>query len=390
MSAAMRILVVVQRYGTEVVGGSESHARIVAERLARTHDVEVATTTAVDHWTWGGHYATGTTKLNGVRVHRFAVVGGRDERYKEIERTVLFEEHTLEDEYRWLRAQGPHTPELLEFLHRQGAGFEAVLFYTYIYEPTALGLPLVPERAALVSTAHDELPLRLAPYRALFQLPRAFGALTPEELALIRREFKNDHIPAEILGIGLDPPPAPDGQAFLSRRDLRHPIVLYVGQVTEAKAVDELLAMWSGYTNSLGEGTLVLAGNVLMDIPRRDDVVVLGRVSEAEKWAALAAADALVLPSHLESLGIVLLEAWQVGTPVLVPAWNAVTAGQVARAGGGLAYATREAFPDALGTLLADGKRRGEAGRAWVERECAWDAFDARVQSLVQMAAFIA
>jgi glycosyltransferase involved in cell wall biosynthesis len=386
----VRILVVAQRYGAEVVGGSESHARIVAERLARTHQVEVATTTALDHWTWGGHYATGTTALNGVAVHRFAVVGGRDERYKEIERKVLFEEHSLEDEYRWLRAQGPHAPELLEFVHRQGAGFQAVLFYTYIYEPTALGLPLVPERAALVSTAHDELPLRLAPYRALFQLPRALGALTPEELALIRREFRNEHIPAEIIGIGLDPPPAADGEAFRKRRDLRHPIVLYVGQVTEAKAVDELLAMWTAYVDALGEGTLVLAGNVLMDVPHRDDVVVLGRVSEAVKWAALRSADVLVLPSHLESLGIVLLEAWQVGTPVLVPAWNAVTAGQVERAGGGLAYASREAFPDALGAVLADAKRLGGSGRAWVERECAWPAFDRRVEHLVQMAAFLA
>jgi glycosyltransferase involved in cell wall biosynthesis len=384
----VRILVVVQRYGTEVVGGSESHARVVAERLARAHDVEVATTTALDHWTWGGHYATGATRLNGVTVHRFAVVGGRDGRYKEIEHRVLFEEHALEDEYRWLRAQGPHAPELLEFVHRQGAGFQAVLFYTYIYEPTALGLPLVPERSALISTAHDELPLRLAPYRALFQLPRAFGALTPEELALIRREFRNDHIPAEIIGIGLDAPPAPSGEAFRARRGVRRPIVLYVGQVTEAKAVDELLAMWSAYRAAKGEGTLVLAGNVLMDLPRREDVVALGRVSDAEKWAALAAADALILPSHLESLGIVLLEAWQVGTPVLVPAWNAVTAGQVARAGGGATYATRDAFAEALGTVLADGERLGASGRAWVERECAWDAFDARVTDLVQMAAF--
>ncbi len=386
----MRILIVVQRYGAEVVGGSESHARVVAERLARTHEVEVATTTALDHWTWGGRYSTGTSLLNGVRVHRFAVVGGRDERYKEIERTVLFEEHSLADEHRWLRAQGPHAPELLDHIHREGAGYNAILFYTYIYEPTALGLPLVPERSALVSTAHDELPLRLAPYRALFQLPRAFGALTPEELALIRREFHNEHIPAEILGIGLDAPPAHDAEAFRSRRGLRGPLVLYVGQVTEAKAVDELLAMWSTYRAAKGEGTLVLAGNVLMEVPRRDDVVVLGRVSDAEKWSALAAADALVLPSHLESLGIVLLEAWRVGTPVLVPAWNAVTAGQVERAGGGRTYATRDAFPDALGAVLADGAERGEAGRAWVERECGWDAFDARLQRLVQMTAFLA
>ena len=42
------------------------------------------------------------------------------------------------------------------------------------------------------------------------------------------------------------------------------------------------------------------------------NVRVLGRVSDAEKWAALRAADALVLPSRLESLGIVLLEAFTI------------------------------------------------------------------------------
>ena len=382
-----RILIVVQRYGREVVGGSEAHARLVAERLSRTNEVEVATTTALDFWTWANHYPSGETVVDGVRVRRFPVVGGRDPRYKEIERHVLFDEHTLDDEWGWLRAQGPHAPGLLEFVHREGLGYQVVLFYTYIYEPTAVGLPLIPERSALISTAHDELPLRLAPYRALFQLPRAFGALTPEELALIRREFHNDHIPAEILGIALAPPPALDGAAFRDRHGLRGPVVLYLGQVSAAKGVDELLAMWSAF-RAHGAGTLVLAGNVQTQIAPRDDVRVLGRVSDVEKWSALAAADALVLPSHLESLGIVLLEAWQAGTPVIVPAWNAVTAGQVARAGGGVTYATTDAFPAALAGLLAEGRARGDAGREWVSRECAPDAFDARLARLVDMAAF--
>jgi glycosyltransferase involved in cell wall biosynthesis len=382
-----RILIVVQRYGRDVVGGSEAHARLVARRLATTNEVEVATTTALDFWTWANHYASGTSRDDGVVVRRFSIAGGRDPYYKQIERRVLFEQHALEDEWTWLRAQGPHSPELLEFVHREGQGYQAVLFYTYIYEPTAIGLPLIPERSALISTAHDELPLRLAPYRALFQLPRAFGALTPEELALIRRAFHNDHIPAEILGIALDPPPPHDASAFRDRHGLRGPVVLYLGQVSAAKGVDELLAMWSAHRAG-GSGTLVVAGNVQLKIPRRDDVLVLGRVNEAEKWSALAAADALVLPSHLESLGIVLLEAWQAGTPVLVPAWNAVTAGQVARAGGGGSYATEEAFPAALGALLAEGRVRGEAGREWVARECAPEAFDARLARLVDMAAF--
>lgn len=384
----MRILLVAQRYGAEVVGGSESHARTVAERLARRHEVTVATTTALDYWTWAPHYVAGASDLNGVRVLRFPVAAGRDPRYKEIERHVLFEEHTLADEYAWLRAQGPHAPRLLDFVHREGHGFQAILFYTYIYEPTALGLPLVPERAALVSTAHDELPLRLAPYRPLFQLPRALGALTPEELALVRREFRNDQVPAEIIGLGLDSPPTADAAAFRSRHGLSGRLVVYVGQVTQAKGVDELLAMWSAYRAAGGDGTLVLLGNVFMELPARDDVVALGRVSEGEKWAALAAADALVLPSHLESLGIVLLEAWQVATPVLVPAWNAVTAGQTGRSGGGATYAGRDAFGAALASLLEDGRARGEAGRAWVERECAWPAFDARLDRLLEMTKF--
>jgi len=48
----MKLLTVVQRYGDEVVGGSEGHARVMTERLALRHDVEVATTTALDYWTW--------------------------------------------------------------------------------------------------------------------------------------------------------------------------------------------------------------------------------------------------------------------------------------------------------------------------------------------------
>ena len=46
------ILIVVQRFGDEVLGGSEGHARVVASRLARSHRVEIATTTAADYWTW--------------------------------------------------------------------------------------------------------------------------------------------------------------------------------------------------------------------------------------------------------------------------------------------------------------------------------------------------
>jgi glycosyltransferase involved in cell wall biosynthesis len=305
----VRILVVVQRYGAEVVGGSESHARVVAQRLAMVNEVEVATTNAIDYWSWAPHFPVGESMDGPVRVRRFAVTGMRCPTFKEAERHVLFESHTRADEEAWLAIQGPHTPDLLEFLRREGKSYDAILFYTYIYEPTAAGLPIVPERAALISTAHDEEPLRLVPYRALFQLPRAFGFLTPEERDLVHSRFRNEHIPSEVLGIGLDAPPWHDPEPFRERYAPRGPLVLYLGQVSEGKAVDELIADWARHRDSGGAGTLVLAGTARMPIPERDDLVSLGRVSDEDKYALLEAADVLVLPSHLESLGIVLLEA---------------------------------------------------------------------------------
>ncbi|HYR95070.1 MAG TPA: glycosyltransferase family 4 protein [Methylomirabilota bacterium] len=372
-----------QRYGDEVLGGSEGHARTTAVRLARRHTVEIATTTALDFWTWANHFPAGTTAIDGITVRRFPVARGRSPQFKDIEQRLMTQPHTLEEEQGWLAAQGPHVPELLDFLHGHGREYDAVLFYTYIYEPTAAGLPIVPERAALISTAHDEAPIRLAPYQALFQLPRAFGFLTPEERDLVHGRFNNEHIPHQLLGIGMDPPPDGDS-AFTMTGD--RPWVLYLGQVSEGKGVDDLLTSWTAYRGNGGNGTLVLAGTPKMDIPKRDDVVALGRVSDAAKWGILAAADALVLPSRFESLGIVLLEAWQAGTPVLVPATNAVTSGQVGRSRGGLTY-DAETFDAALAALLADGPAIGARGQAWVREECSWDAFDERLERLVALAA---
>ncbi|TMF22158.1 MAG: glycosyltransferase family 4 protein [Chloroflexi bacterium] len=382
----MKILIVVQRYGAEVIGGSESHARVVAHRLAKLNHVEVATTTALDFWSWAPHFPPGESRDGAIRVRRFPVAAGRGPAFKELERHLIFEPHTLDEERAWLMTQGPHVPALLEFLHREGKAYDAVLFYTYIYEPTAAGLPLVAERAGLISTAHDEEPLRLLPYRALFQLPRAFGFLTPEERALVQARFKNAHIPSEVLGIGLDPPPWHDPAPFRERYAPRGPVVLYLGQISEGKAVDELVADWVAYREGGGKGTLLLAGTQRMTLPHRDDIVSFGHVSEEDKFALLEAADALVLPSHLESLGIVILEAWQVGTPCLVSAKNAVTTGQVARAEGGLAY-ERAGFAAALESVTRDRDRLGASGRRFVEAECAWPAFDARLEQLVDLVA---
>ena len=375
-----KILVVVQRYGEEVTGGSESHARMLVDRLALRREVEVATTNALDYWTWAPHYAAGRETIGGVTVHRFAVERGRSEDYKDIERKVMLEKHTLADEWSWIGKQGPYCPGLLDHLHRHGTTYSAVLFYTYIYGPTVLGLPLVPDRAILISTAHDEAALTLAPYRALFHLPRAIGFLTPEERALVRRTFRNDEVPDELLGTVLEPAGAGDAQAFRDRYGIAGRMFVYLGQVSAGKGVDDLVAWWSA---AQPDATLVLAGATRMTVPEHPRIKALGRVSQREKWGALAAADALILPSRFESLGIVLLEAWQSGTPVIVRADNPVTAGQVARSGGGWTYASDAELAAAVRSADRD---RGARGREWVSREYAPEVFDERLDRLLAWA----
>ena len=55
----MKLAVVVQRYGLDINGGAELHARYVAEQLARHAEVEVLTTCARDYVTWRNELPAG-------------------------------------------------------------------------------------------------------------------------------------------------------------------------------------------------------------------------------------------------------------------------------------------------------------------------------------------
>jgi glycosyltransferase involved in cell wall biosynthesis len=372
------VQVVVQRYG-DVSGGAEAHARELVAHLRPHVDLSVVTTTAADYWTWDNAYTAGIDAVDGVPVHRFPVESGRARDFRLREHRAFQKTHSYESEDAFIRAQGPISPELLEHLRRYGRDFDAVLFFTYIYHPTVHGLPLVPERAVLVPTAHDEPALRLSAYRRLFHAPRAFAFNSAEERRLVHRTFRNERIPSDVVGVGVDVPAERDAARFRARFGIEGPYLLYLGRIVESKGCATLFDHFLRWQRSRGATpvTLVLAGRGAPEMPVPSDQRIrhVGGLSDQQKFDAIAGATALVMPSLLESLSMVTLEAWAAGRPVIVDARSPVLSSMAARARAGLAFRSWMELGEIVELLVADpelGRRLGRSGQRFVESTYTW------------------
>jgi glycosyltransferase involved in cell wall biosynthesis len=114
----------------------------------------------------------------------------------------------------------------------------------------------------------------------------------------------------------------------------------------------------------------------MMKVPERDDIIVLGYKNEDVKSAALAGAEALIMPSFYESLSIILLEAWAAGCPTLANGQCEVLKGQNSRSRAGLTYENYLEFEENLLMLLEDKELRRKLsanGRKFTTKYQNWD-----------------
>jgi glycosyltransferase involved in cell wall biosynthesis len=195
--------------------------------------------------------------------------------------------------------------------------------------------------------------------------------------------------PAQILG--------GDGQRFRKRHGLQGPLVAYVGALTHDKGAIPLAEAMRHLWRSGKQVEVALAGAVLtpfrhyartLPAQDRERLHVLGAIEEQEKRDLLAAADMLVMTSRTDSFGIVYLESWLYGKPVIgARAWGMDDVISDGEDGLLVPFGDIPALAAAIADLLDHPERKvalGEQGRAKVHREHTWETKYAAIRRLYE------
>jgi glycosyltransferase involved in cell wall biosynthesis len=159
-------------------------------------------------------------------------------------------------------------------------------------------------RTAAAVTACSAFTLADAERR--FGLPAGSGSVIPNAVDLSGAAPVSDGRPGPLIG--------------------GRPYVLALGRVVSKKGFDLLLAGYAAMDPGCRTADLVIGGTgaALVELEAQAEesglaerVHFVGRLTREEVAAAMAGAEALVMPSRLEPFGIVALEGWRAGTAVI-------------------------------------------------------------------------
>ncbi len=418
----MRILHLGSRYWP-ARGGAEIHLEEISTRLAAAgHQVTVATSDALDFelfWEPRQRRIDGLQEdHNGVRILRFPVrhLLAFPLAYSAWRRllwilsalrpvpvSVLFR----------LARFSPWVPDLWRWLARNGEPFDLVAATGVVFEPfVEMGLRFA-HRQNLPFVIYPLTHLGAGPKPAqdppssfytmrhqieLVRQSNAIITLTPTE----RTFYQTRDIPPgriSVIGPGVNPEEivGGNGEHFRRSHNIQAPLVVFLsamsydkGAVTTVEAVRRL---WRDGCNV----ELVLAGTLLTpfqsyldSLPSsdRERLRVLGRVSDEEKRDLLAACDMFVMPSRVDSFGIVYLEAWLYRKPVIgARAWGIDDVITPGKDGLLVPFGDEIALAEAITHLLDhpdQARAMGIRGETQVYEQHTWESKFAQVHKLYQ------
>jgi glycosyltransferase involved in cell wall biosynthesis len=272
--------------------------------------------------------------------------------------------------------------------------------------PSLMYLGLVAARQAgaklvLMPCSHPEATRRPQPVprrrlRHLYCQADALLAMTDlEREMLLRAGVEDKRIRVTGAGVRLETAAGADGARFRSEHGLEtdSPIIAFVGHKTPGKgaltlldASQQLIAEHPKLTLAMcGEDTPAFSQR-LQSLPEHVRARVLDlRLSEQEKHDMLAASSLLVLPSRDDSFGIVLLEAWLHGLPVIGARAGGIPAViEEGRTGLLVPFGHPDALREAISWMWEHPARAaalGARGRETTLQQRTWDAVYPRVEA---------
>jgi glycosyltransferase involved in cell wall biosynthesis len=354
----MRLLHVTQRY-PPAIGGAEKYIADLSEELAsRGHHVDVFTSRALDFHTWKSELPASDC-LNGVQVQRFHAM-----RRREWVWTIL---HFGLRNYWRTRARryeplilfggGPLSPGMFWAMAARGRSYDLIHLNCLVYSHVAYGYWIARWLGVpVVITPHAHAGQEVT-YNIGYQRDAMLGcdhviADTPAERDLLL-DLGLDPWRVSVGGTGLRPESYDKGEHDTVRQQLGLPedsfVVLFLGRKSDYKGLDVALDAFRGLRTQYPNLHLLAVGpetdysqTLWARYQGMPGLHVWGSVSAEEKLSALRACDCLVLPSIGEAFGIVFLEAWMMGKPVIGARTGAV-ASVISDGHDGLLAAPRDA-----------------------------------------------
>jgi glycosyltransferase involved in cell wall biosynthesis len=347
---------------------------------------------------------SGESEFHGVRVLRFPVDQANPDMYHAAVSARIRGESVSEELQNAFYNFGLNSQELVRYVGTLPA--DAMIIAGHYFQslvPSVINA--YPGRIVAIPAFHDEPEFYWGPIGRLVINARQILFLSEEEKDLAIRAYGftagRKLVESPVVGLGTELSRASetalrDGRSLAStvaKFELPTRYLVYVGRIEPGKGLSYLMPwMISLNQRRIANGhsviPLVLVGEGPADVvPESPFLIPLGYLSEEEKVAVIKHAVALVNPSTLESFSYVVMEAWLVMTPVLVPKACAVTSGHVERSGGGLVFDGEECFFKRVEDLLNNDQREHLArhGQQYVRNGFRWpDVMDRILRAVLQ------
>jgi len=337
----MRLLHVTHQY-KPAIGGAEQYITSLSEEMAqRNHQVTVYTSRSRDYLTWHNELPA-FEQLAGVEVHRFRslVRGPRTWKILEYGNRHYWQTHATRYEPLIFLGNGPVCFGLFWSILWQGSKFDLVHISNLHYAHAALAYAAARWRAlpvVLTPHIHVEQPVTYGVgylQRILKGSQHVITVTQAERQYLLSQGFDHQRVTAAGNGIDLAKFPARDQNTCKQELGLPEDafVLLFLGRKSDYKGLDLVLKAFATLQDRYSTLHLLAVGPETESsrelwarcggLPR---LINHGSVSDEMRLTALNACDCLVLPSTGEAFGIVYLEAWAVGKPVIGARIHAVS-----------------------------------------------------------------